>query len=346
MIWSNGTLVEDRNARISPYDRGLTLADGVFETIRCAGSRPLWLLDHLERLRNGAAVLGIPLPLDAAAIETGIRELIAAADLAQSALRLTLTRGAMRRRGLWPEGEPIYPTLMATIAPLPPPASPLRVVVARTTRRNEHSPLSQIKSLNYGDNLIARREAAARGADDAILVNGLGRLACCSVGNLFVHAAGKWMTPPISDGVLPGLARARLIERLQAREASLDADGCVRITGRIKDLIIRGGENVAPKEIEDCLREHPSVADAYVYGIPDAFFGEAVAAAIRLKPDATMAAGDAMAWCEARIARFKVPRHVRFVAAFPMTASGKIQKYKLREEHEAMRTGSNSELSA
>jgi len=150
MIWSNGTLVEDRNARISPYDRGLTLADGVFETIRCAGSRPLWLLDHLERLRNGAAVLGIPLPLDAAAIETGIRELIAAADLAQSALRLTLTRGAMRRRGLWPEGEPIYPTLMATIAPLPPPASPLRVVVARTTRRNEHSPLSQMALRQMG----------------------------------------------------------------------------------------------------------------------------------------------------------------------------------------------------
>ncbi len=127
-------------------------------------------------------------------------------------------------------------------------------------------------------------------------------------------------------------------------EASLDADGCVRITGRIKDLIIRGGENVAPKEIEDCLREHPSVADAYVYAVPDAFFGEAVAAAIRLKPGATMATGDATTWCEARIARFKVPRHVRFVAAFPMTASGKIQKYKLREEHEAMLTASGSEL--
>ena len=69
-------------------------------------------------------------------------------------------------------------------------------------------------------------------------------------------------------------------------EASIDEDGFVRITGRIKDLIIRGGENIAPKEIEDRLREHPAVSDAYVYGIPDAFFGEAVAAAVRLKPDA------------------------------------------------------------
>ena len=68
-------------------------------------------------------------------------------------------------------------------------------------------------------------------------------------------------------------------------EASVDADGYFRITGRIKDLIIRGGENIAPKEIEDRLREHPAVADAYVYGLPDAFFGEVVAAAVRLKPD-------------------------------------------------------------
>jgi acyl-CoA synthetase (AMP-forming)/AMP-acid ligase II len=124
-------------------------------------------------------------------------------------------------------------------------------------------------------------------------------------------------------------------------EASLDADGCFRITGRIKDIIIRGGENIAPKEVEDRLREHPAVADAYVYGVADEFFGEAVAAAVRLKPearstDAGQAAGAEalIAWCSAELAKFKVPRYVRFVEAFPMTASGKIQKYKLREEHE------------
>jgi fatty-acyl-CoA synthase len=131
-------------------------------------------------------------------------------------------------------------------------------------------------------------------------------------------------------------------------EASVDADGCVRITGRIKDLIIRGGENIAPKEIEDRLREHPDVADAYVYGVADAFFGEVVAAAVRLKvrpaPDASHGTGstyarhatpdELIAWCADTMARFKVPRYVRFVREFPMTASGKIQKFKLREEHE------------
>jgi fatty-acyl-CoA synthase len=119
-------------------------------------------------------------------------------------------------------------------------------------------------------------------------------------------------------------------------EASIDADGYFRITGRIKDLIIRGGENIAPKEIEDRLREHPAVADASVYAVPDSFFGEAVAAAVRLRPETTVDAQQLVAWCASALAKFKVPRDVRFVSEFPMTASGKIQKYKLREEHQLL----------
>jgi fatty-acyl-CoA synthase len=127
-------------------------------------------------------------------------------------------------------------------------------------------------------------------------------------------------------------------------EASVDPDGYFRITGRIKDLIIRGGENVAPKEIEDRLREHPAVADAYVYGLPDAFFGEVVAAAVRLKDEGRLKAEtmrevspeELIAWCAAALAKFKVPRYVRFVPEFPMTASGKIQKYKLRDAHQEL----------
>ena len=116
-------------------------------------------------------------------------------------------------------------------------------------------------------------------------------------------------------------------------EASVDADGYFRITGRIKDIIIRGGENIAPKEIEDRLREHPQVADAYVYGVADAFFGEAVAAAVRCRGDA-VAPDELIVWCADTLAKFKVPKYVRFVGEFPMTASGKIQKFKLRDEHQ------------
>lgn len=117
-------------------------------------------------------------------------------------------------------------------------------------------------------------------------------------------------------------------------QATLDADGYVRITGRIKDIIIRGGENIAPKEIEDLLRQHTAISDVYVYAIKSEFFGEEVAAAVRLKPGAAATADELKAFCHDKLARFKIPKHWRFVNDFPLTASGKIQKFKLREQHE------------
>ena len=117
-------------------------------------------------------------------------------------------------------------------------------------------------------------------------------------------------------------------------QATMDADGYVRITGRIKDIIIRGGENISPKEIEDLLRQHPAVSDAYIYAIKSEFFGEEVGAAVKLKPGEVATEDELKAFCNVQLARFKVPRHWRFVTEFPMTASGKIQKFKLRETHE------------
>lgn len=116
-------------------------------------------------------------------------------------------------------------------------------------------------------------------------------------------------------------------------QATLDENGYVRITGRIKELIIRGGENISPKEVEDLLRQYAKIADVYVYGVPDEKYGEAVAAAVRLKPNETATPEEVQNFCENRIARFKIPRYVRFVESFPMTASGKVQKFKLREQH-------------
>jgi fatty-acyl-CoA synthase len=118
-------------------------------------------------------------------------------------------------------------------------------------------------------------------------------------------------------------------------QATMDEDGYVRITGRIKDIIIRGGENISPKEIEDLLRQHESVSDVYVYAVTSEFFGEEVAAAVRLKPGATATEDELKDFCQGRVARFKIPKYFRFVGEFPMTASGKIQKFKLREAHEA-----------
>ena len=117
-------------------------------------------------------------------------------------------------------------------------------------------------------------------------------------------------------------------------QATLDAEGYVRITGRIKDLIIRGGENISPKEIEDLLRQHAAVSDVYVYAIKSEFFGEEVGAAVKVKAGETTTEEELKAFCQGKMARFKIPRYWRFVADFPMTASGKIQKFKLRESHE------------
>ncbi len=108
-------------------------------------------------------------------------------------------------------------------------------------------------------------------------------------------------------------------------------DGYFRITGRIKDLIIRGGENIAPREIEEFLHTHPAIADAQVVGLPDERFVEEVSAWIRLKPGAALTEQEVKDFCKGRIAHYKVPRYVVFVAEYPTTVTGKVQKYRLRE---------------
>jgi fatty-acyl-CoA synthase len=111
----------------------------------------------------------------------------------------------------------------------------------------------------------------------------------------------------------------------------MDENGYCKITGRIKNMIIRGGENIYPREIEEFLYSHSKVADVQVYGVPDIKYGEQVMAAIKLKEDTMATAEEIQDFCRGSIANYKVPRYVKFVDEFPMTASGKIQKFKLRE---------------
>jgi fatty-acyl-CoA synthase len=113
--------------------------------------------------------------------------------------------------------------------------------------------------------------------------------------------------------------------------ASRTPDGYYRITGRLKDMIIRGGENVYPREIEDFLYTHPAVTDVQVVGLPDARLGEEVSAWIQLKAGANVTEDEIKSFCRSRIAHFKVPRYVVFVEEYPKTVTGKIQKFKLRE---------------
>ncbi|SDR47654.1 fatty-acyl-CoA synthase [Rhizobiales bacterium GAS113] len=114
--------------------------------------------------------------------------------------------------------------------------------------------------------------------------------------------------------------------------ATIDEEGFCNIVGRIKDLVIRGGENIYPREIEEFLYTHPDIADAQVFGIPDAQYGEQLCAWIRLRKGVSLSDAEVVAFCKGSIAHYKVPRHIRFVDEFPMTITGKIQKYVMREK--------------
>ncbi|MET4575826.1 AMP-binding protein [Ottowia thiooxydans] len=113
--------------------------------------------------------------------------------------------------------------------------------------------------------------------------------------------------------------------------ATMDADGYVNIVGRIKDMVIRGGENIYPREIEEFLYKHPAVSDVQVIGVPDAKYGEELCAWIILKNGEQATADEIRAFCQGKIAHYKVPRYVRFVESFPMTITGKIQKFVMRD---------------
>lgn len=113
----------------------------------------------------------------------------------------------------------------------------------------------------------------------------------------------------------------------------MEENGYGRIVGRLKDLIIRGGENIYPKEVEDFLNTHPDIVECHVFGVPDARMGEVACAAIRpTKNGKTLTRSDIKQFCSGQIAHFKVPQYVNVVDEFPKTVSGKIQKYKLRAE--------------
>ena len=113
--------------------------------------------------------------------------------------------------------------------------------------------------------------------------------------------------------------------------ATLDADGYANIVGRIKDMVIRGGENIYPREVEEFLYQHPAVGDVQVVGVPDAKYGEELCAWVRLREGQEVGAEELREWCRGRIASFKIPRYWKFVEEFPMTVTGKVQKFKMCE---------------
>ena len=190
-------------------DRGLLLGDGLFETLLAVDGAPRDWAAHMARLELGCAALGLPAP-DAAAARAAAQAALSAAGLeaGRAALRITWTAGS-GGRGL-DRPEPCDPVLFATASPAPAPAGPLRLITA-ATRRNAGSIASRHKTLSYLDNVLARREATLAGADEAVMLNSDGHVACAAAGNLFWVADGRLMTPALDCGILAGVTRAKVL---------------------------------------------------------------------------------------------------------------------------------------
>lgn len=206
----NGWQALDEGA-IAPTDRGFTLGDGVFETLLVLNGRICLLSQHLERLSEGLQILAIDLDPSRFSLENLLQEAVEHNQLTTGILRLTVSRGT-GQRGLVHDPA-AQPTVVITPSLGQPNFSPVRLILAQNTRRNEFSPLSRIKSLNYLDNVLAQQGAIAQAADDALLMNTRGYLTESSVANVCIKLAGQWVTPPVEAGLLPGVIRRRLLER-------------------------------------------------------------------------------------------------------------------------------------
>lgn len=189
-------------------DRGLLLGDGLFETVLWEDGRLVWLDAHLDRLEAGCRTLALPTP---DRVEAGrlMARAVEAAGLSatRAAVRLTLTAGS-GGRGLDRPDAP-SPRMFAAAHPAPPIMGPASLATS-TVRRNAGSPAARLKTLAYLDNVLARAEARAAGADEAVMLNGAGEIACAAAANIFWLKDGRLFTPALECGVLAGIARSEL----------------------------------------------------------------------------------------------------------------------------------------
>ena len=215
-VWLNGEIVDDGAASVSAMDHGLTVGDGVFETMRVYGGTPFARRRHLDRMAASAAGLGIGLP-PRAVLERAIDEVLAASGLADARLRVTVTGGvgpAGSGRGDGP------PTVLAVACELDPMPATAAVITVPWTR-NENSPLAGLKTTSYGENVVARARATAAGADEAIFANTRGELCEGTGTNIAVVVDGRLVTPPLSSGCLAGVTRALAVEHCGIDEAAV-----------------------------------------------------------------------------------------------------------------------------
>ena len=209
-------MVAPGDATVSAFDHGITVGDGVFETLRLYGGTPFALRRHLDRLARSAAGLGLALP-ERRLLEAAIHDVVAAGGLADARVRLTVTGGP----GPLGSGRgSAGPTVIAAVAPLEPfglPASVATVLWAR----NERSAVAGLKTTSYAENVVALAHALEQGASEAIFANSRGELCEGTGSNVVLGIGGRLVTPPLSSGCLAGVTRALVLECCEVVEADL-----------------------------------------------------------------------------------------------------------------------------
>jgi branched-chain amino acid aminotransferase len=235
-IWVNGGLRTTDEALVSVFDHGLTVGDGVFETLKTVAGRPFALTRHLDRLARSAAGLGLPEP-DLDEVRGACTAVLDATPMPFGRLRITYTGGLSP---LGSDRGDEGPTLVVALGEARPAAASTAVITVPWVR-NERGALSGLKTTSYGENVVALERAHRSGATEALFANTVGRLCEGTGSNVFVVLDGELHTPPLSSGCLAGITRALVVEWAGARETDLPMDVLDRadevfVTSSLRDV--------------------------------------------------------------------------------------------------------------
>jgi branched-chain amino acid aminotransferase len=216
-VWVDGALIDADQATVSVFDHGLTVGDGVFETIKATDGRPFAVRRHLERLRRSADGLGLRVPVDDDVLRHAIAEVLASHDRPLARVRVTLTGGAAPLGSERGEAPATVVVAAGPMAPRPP-TTAVRVV---PWPRNERGALAGIKTTSYAENVKALAHAKAHGASEALFATTTDLLSEGTGSNVFVGIGGRLRTPPLSSGCLAGVTRALVLEVTDAVEEDI-----------------------------------------------------------------------------------------------------------------------------
>ena len=250
LIWRNGSLVDAASA-IDATDRGYLIGEGAFETMLVLDGAPVFLREHLGRLNDGLSVLGLDASIDAATMAAGVKTLFENSGRPERAVcRLTVSRYG-KGRGLAPPQDERISLVMSLASTRPRPPS-LRLVIAENVRYSA-SPLNRFKCTGaYAENALARAAAGVVGADEALMLNEKGRLACASAANVFIVSGDNLLTPPVEEGAMPGVMRAKVMETakglgVKCREEAIE----ISMMNEARILLTNSLIGVAPSFLGD-----------------------------------------------------------------------------------------------